>query len=86
MRHLNIFDDCIPKILYRYRGQHLSNRSPIRTDPRVVEDRGVDCEIGVALGSSIPVFPGARTQILLIAHPLRFTLGKITEQRVLERE
>ena len=43
-------------------------------------------EISVALGFSIPVLPSARTQLLLIALPMRFTKVKITEQRVLVRE
>ncbi len=51
-----------------------------------MEDREVDSEIGIALSFSIPVFPGASAQLLLIVLAPDFTIVKITEQRLLERE
>jgi len=86
LRQLNIFDDRIPKIVFRYYGQRLRNRFPIQTNAISMEDCEVDCKIWIALDAAIPVFPGASAQPLLIVLAPDFTIVKITEQRVLERE
>lgn len=46
----------------------------------------MNSEIGIALGAPIPMFPGASAQLLLIVLAPDFTIVKITEQRLLERE